>query len=119
MPVLCDRGVIMNLRLLERFARWFASAVGVWQTVAAVGGGVVLELVHVIKDDHGFWLLYWLTVYSAVTQNILAFANRLDTVQGDKILAEIQAIAARIEAKEDQELAVLVPTANKTPSKEN
>jgi hypothetical protein len=93
--------------MLRRFAKWFASSGGVWQTAGLVGLVVVLEILHVVQDDHGFWLLYWLTVYSAVTQPVLAYANKQDTAQGDLILQEIQAVAARIEAKEDQEIAIL------------
>ncbi len=100
---------------LQRFARWFASAGGVWQTAVIVLAWYGAEATGFIKDDQHFQMMVWLTIFSAVTQNVLAYANRQDTQQGDKILAEIQAIASRIEAKEDQELAALA----QTPSKEN
>lgn len=86
--------------MLARFARWFASAAGVWQTLGLVVAVVVLELLHAVRDDHGFWLLYWLTVYSAVTQPLLAFSNRRDTQKADETLS-------RIEAKEDHEISLL------------
>jgi hypothetical protein len=93
--------------MLNRFARWFASAGGVWQTVGAVAMVCVLELTHTVRDDHGFWLLYWLTVYSAATQPILAYANKQDTAQGDLILARIEALIGQVEALEQEELVQL------------
>jgi hypothetical protein len=103
--------------MLRRFARWFASASGVWQTALIVLVWYVAEATGFIHDDQHFQMMVWLTIFSAVTQNVLAYANRQDTEQGDKILAEIQAIASRIEEKEDQELAALAQ--QNTPSKEN
>lgn len=93
--------------MLSRFAKWFASAAGVWQTFGAVALIVALELFHVAKDDHGFWLLYWMTVYSAVTQPVLAYANNQDTAQGDIILHRLEDVANRIELTEDRVLAIL------------
>lgn len=93
--------------MLNRFARWFASSGGVWQTAGLVGLVVVLEYTHVIHDTSMFQLMAWLTIYSGVTQPVLAYANRQDTSQGDLILARIEEISARIEAKEDQEIAIL------------
>ena len=62
--------------MLNKFDRWFGSAAGVIQTLMAVLAVVVAEATGWIHDDHGFWLLYWLTVYSAITQPILAYSNR-------------------------------------------
>lgn len=93
--------------MLKAFARWFGSAAGVWQTFFAVGGWVTLEYLHVVHDDNMFQLMAWLTIYSAITQPVLAYANSQDTKQGEAILNEIRAIASRIESKEDRELAVL------------
>lgn len=86
--------------MLKTFARWFASAAGVVQTFVLVGALVILESTHMLKDDHGFWLLYWLTVYSAVTQPLLAYANKQDAARSDATLT-------RIEAKEDAEINIL------------
>lgn len=63
-------------RLLGAFNGWFASAAGVLQTLLLVVGVVVWESVSPHADPHGFWLLYWLTVYSAVTQPALAYIAR-------------------------------------------
>lgn len=104
---------------LKRFARWFASAGGVWQTALIVLLWYIAEATGFIKDPQHFQMMVWLTIFSAVTQNVLAYANRLDTEQGDRILAELRAIMDRIEAKEDQELATLARTELSNPSKEN
>lgn len=65
----------MVLQAIERFAAWFQSAAGVWQTTAITLGVVALEFLDPRLDPHGFWLLYWLTVYSAVTQPALAYVG--------------------------------------------
>lgn len=57
-----------------RFNAWFTSRSGVYQTVAAVLVLVSLESLHILPDAHGYWLLYWLTIYSAITQPALAAA---------------------------------------------
>lgn len=62
--------------VLGWFGTWFASNLGVWQTAFVATVIVICEWTGLIHDQHGFWLLYWLTVYSAVTQPILAFVAR-------------------------------------------
>jgi hypothetical protein len=62
--------------MLQRFDRWFGSAAGVYQTLVLVLALVIGEAAGWVHDDHGFWLLYWLTVYSGITQPILAYSNR-------------------------------------------
>lgn len=93
--------------MLKRFARWFASAGGVWQTAALVGVIVVLEYAHVIHDPSMFELMAWLTIYSGVTQPVLAYANKQDTTQGDLILARIEALIGQVEVLEREELVQL------------
>lgn len=85
-------------RALEAFNRWFTSAAGVYQTLAAVVVIVVLEQFHVVNDHNGFWLLYWLTVYSAITQPALAYVARQGGVSEEKILHHIERL---IEGRED------------------
>ncbi|MDY0113710.1 MAG: hypothetical protein RBS21_05475 [Corynebacterium sp.] len=63
-------------RVLDAFSSWFASAAGVYQTTVATFAIVLIEVVRPDLDQHGFWLLYWLTVYSAVTQPALAYVGR-------------------------------------------
>lgn len=60
---------------MDRFADWFASTGGVLQTALLVFFVVLWERIDHHADLHGFWLLYWLTVYSAVTQPVLAFSS--------------------------------------------
>lgn len=59
---------------MDHFADWFASTGGVLQTALLVALIVIWEALDRRADAHGFWLLYWLTVYSAVTQPVLAFS---------------------------------------------
>jgi hypothetical protein len=40
-------------------------------------------------DPHGFWVLYWLTVYSAVTQPVLAFCSRRASEKADAAMAAV------------------------------
>jgi len=79
----------MHVKLLERFAKWFASPAGVWQTTLVTAAVIVAENIWHNLDPHGFWLLYWLTAYSAVTQPVLAYVNRQDTSHGEDLLEEI------------------------------
>lgn len=80
----------MHIRLLEKFAKWFASPGGVWQTSILTLAIILAEYVWPSIDPHGFWLLYWLTAYSAVTQPVLAYVNRQDTSRGEDLLEEIR-----------------------------
>lgn len=67
---------MLHARLLERFARWFASPGGVWQTLVLTSIVVMVELLFIpAMDPHGFWLLYILTIYSAITQPALAYVG--------------------------------------------
>jgi hypothetical protein len=87
--------------MLQKFDRWFGSAAGVMQTLAVVSFLVIAELFGGIHDDHGFWLLYWLTVYSAVTQPVLAYSNRrtvADQAAREDLVVELE---RRILAKLD------------------
>lgn len=79
----------MHIRLLEKFAKWFASPGGVWQTGLVTAAIIAAENIWPHMDPHGFWLLYWLTAYSAVTQPVLAYVNRQDTSHGEDLLEEI------------------------------
>ena len=68
------RGVTLSERVMDAFADWFASAGGVYQTFFVILAVVVGEHIWPRMDWNGFLLLYWLTVYSAVTQPVLAFS---------------------------------------------
>ncbi|OIN80858.1 hypothetical protein [Mycobacterium malmoense] len=73
-------------RVLELFNRWFSSTAGVYQTLVLTAAIVVWERLNPSADPNGFWLLYALTVYSGVTQNILAYGNRRTSDRTDAIL---------------------------------
>lgn len=82
--------------MLNRFSRWFASAAGVWQTLVATTAVVLLEQFGVIPDRSGFWLLYWLTFYSAITQPVLAYTNRSEGLEDNQFFTRIEALEVKI-----------------------
>ena len=84
--------------LLDRFADWFASKGGVLQTTLLLLLVVTAEMIWSGADPHGFWLLYWCTVYSAVTQPVLAYCQKRAAAKADIDLAAVK-------AEEDQILA--------------
>jgi len=100
--------------LLDKFNRWFASANGVWHTLGFCAVIVAAEYIWPGMDPHGFWLLFWLTVYSAVTQPALAYVGRQSgeyqgtilthqdalLTQQSVILAHLQAVLEHIEKHE-------------------
>lgn len=93
--------------LLERFNRWFCSQGGVWQTAVVTVAVVALEASGVLHDQHGFWLLYWLTVYSAVTQPALAHSGRVSAEQMERILGRLEEQEAQIAMLEARILEAL------------
>lgn len=74
--------------MLQAFARWFRSPAGIFQTLFLVAVLVICEAVFPNLDEHGFWLLYWLTVYSAITQPILAYVADVAGAKTDSVLNE-------------------------------
>jgi hypothetical protein len=104
--------------MLNRFAKWFASSAGVWQTVTFSLVWVAAERIWPHLDPNGFFLLFVFTVYSGITQPILAYSNRLDTEQGAEILKHLGEVLDRVAA---MEAAILEDTEaiTNTPSKEN
>jgi hypothetical protein len=81
---------MMSEWLLDRFNAWFCSAGGVWQTLLVTVVIVTLEASHVLSDTHGFWLLYWLTVYSAVTQPALAHSGYVNERRLEHLLERVK-----------------------------
>lgn len=77
---------------LLKFNRWFTSAAGILHTMMLVLFVVLAEQLHLLRDTHGFWLLYWLTVYSAVTQPALAYVAKQSGDNEDKILRHIEQV---------------------------
>jgi hypothetical protein len=78
------------LKVLIRFANWFSSSGGVWQTVIFATIVTTLEQIFPRLDPHGFWLLYYLTIYSAITQPALAFIGRQSSIKSQESLDQLQ-----------------------------
>lgn len=93
--------------MLPTFARWFSSRGGVWQTTVLVALVVLAEYCGWLRDPRGNGLLYWLTVYSAVTQPVLAYANRIEAERTDTVLTRMEslerAILAGVEELDDED----------------
>lgn len=88
-------------RCIGAFGRWFASTGCVWQTTAACLALVAAEARWPSIDPHFFYLLLALTIYSAVTQPVLAYVGMLGAQKTDEVLA-------RLTQLERDELAQLV-----------
>lgn len=82
----------MLRRFMYRFSEWFASPSGVMQTFVVTMGIVVIERIWPNLDPNGFWLLYALTVYSGVTQPVLAFAASVSADEATAMQERIQAL---------------------------
>ena len=80
---------------LAWFDEWFASAACVWQTLLVCVAIVVVEIVWPSVDPHYFFLLFILTVYSAITQPALAQSNALASDKLEEVLTELQTIISR------------------------
>jgi hypothetical protein len=80
---------VLNLGL-EAFTCWFASGAGVGQTTVVVVVVAAAELARPSLDPHGFWLLWALTLFSAVTQPALAYSGSVQARKTDALLARIE-----------------------------
>ena len=91
-------------RTLARFNRWFCSEGGVYQTFLVVLAVVILEAVDRSLDPHAFVLMAVLTVYSGITQPMLAYANTQAALQADirldQVLQELEQIKQRLDIKD-------------------
>lgn len=85
------------MRVLSWFGRWFASPLGIYQTVLVLVVWIVGEKIHVFRDPDGYQILYWLTVYSAVTQPILAFIANRGAEDTAKVLGHIERIVEHLD----------------------
>lgn len=98
----------ISTRVLDWFADWFASVGGVWQTLFICCFAVGVEIVFPGIDDHMFYLMGILTLYSGVTQPALAYVARRGSEKTDhdhgrdeKLLRHIdRVITERLEGKE-------------------
>lgn len=87
---------------MDAFADWFASAGGVYQTFVVVAFVVIAEHVWPHIDWQGFLLLYWLTVYSAVTQPVLAFSANKSATSAFRNEVRIIRLERRMDHKLDR-----------------
>lgn len=88
--------------MLVRFGRWFASSGGVWQTAVIVVLWWLAEFIGLIHDPQHLQLCVWLTIYSAITQPVLAWVNKMDTRSADATLARIEAEEIEILKRTDE-----------------
>lgn len=100
----------MKLRALKAkalfgFSEWFISARGVYQTFALVSVLCAIELLFPKLDAHGFWLLYYLTVYSAITQPALAYVSGQSSDHSEDVLKRVEELEITILAMEERILA--------------
>lgn len=89
----------MSDRAFTRFGVWFASGAGIVQTLLVVSAWIIGSRAGYF-DRTGFWLLYVLTVYSGITQPVLAFIAYQASLKADACLA-------RLEQAEAHNLAIL------------
>lgn len=76
-------------KFLDKFSHWFSSAGGSYQMLAATVIIVLAETFFPRMDPQGFYLLYWLTVYSAVTQPVLAYSGVISSTQNEILLEKL------------------------------
>ena len=97
----------LRAKALFGFSEWFISARGVWQTFFLVSTLCLCEVLFPQIDTHGFWLLYWLTVYSAITQPALAYVSGQSSDHSEDVLARVELLEERILEMEASILAKL------------
>lgn len=85
--------------ILHAFAKWFGSAAGVIQTFFLVSLVVIFEFVKPTMDPSGFWLLYWLTIYSSVTQPLLAYTSGVTDEANAEALKFIRYLSEQIDQR--------------------
>ena len=88
------------LNLLRAFGKWFASPLGIYETVVVLMAWIALEKFRIVHDASGYQILYWLTVYSAVTQPILAFIAYEAGNKTDRALEHIERIVEHLDIKD-------------------
>jgi hypothetical protein len=97
----------LHEKMLRAFANWFASGAGVWQTVLVTLGIVIAEYTWPDMDPHGFWLLYWMTIYSAATQPALAYVSRQSDMKRELESQSTNSILLNIKHLDEEELEAL------------
>ena len=93
--------------LLDSVNEWFCSDAGTVETFFFCVIVVIAEIVWPTIDPHGFWLLYALTVYSAITQPALARAGRISAEKTRDHDAKLEAIIRKVSDLEAQQMATI------------
>lgn len=109
----------MLRRFMRRFSDWFASPSGVVETFVVVMGIVVAEVIWPNIDPNGFWLLYALTVYSGITQPILAFASSVsaeETIALQKQIRDMQDMQLQLMRNQYDTMRVVLAIAERMRS---
>lgn len=99
---------MMTDRMLAWFGEWFGSKLGIIETGLFALGWIALSRIGVV-DKSGWWLLYSLTVYSAITQPVLAFIAFLSSRKLDDVMEALM----RIERHNEQMLERLTEEARR------
>ncbi|WDL97789.1 hypothetical protein [Alicyclobacillus sp. ALC3] len=79
-------------KTMHRFSVWFASPAGVLQTFALTLLWVIVEHIWPLIDPNGFILLYVLTVYSGITQPVLAYASSVSAAESGLAQQKLEAM---------------------------
>lgn len=77
-----------------------------WETTGVVAAIVLIEALKPNLDPHGFLVLYALTVYSGVTQPMLAYGNE----QASRRLMRVERRMIRMEEAICAHLGIEMPT---------
>jgi hypothetical protein len=104
----------LSTKMLEAFAKWFASGAGVWQTFLVSLAVVAAEFIWPNMDPNKYWVLFWFTIYSGVTQPALAYvavqseaAREAEQAQTDSILHHLEGMLRRGVQLDEGALTVL------------
>lgn len=66
------------------FAKWFASPLGVLETFILTIGWVIVETFNPHLDPNGFFIMYIFTLYSGITQPVLAYSANMSAIEAEK-----------------------------------
>lgn len=98
--------------ILSAFGDWFASGGGVWETAVVMLGLTSYYLVRGALG-HAIFFLAILTVYSGITQPILALVARAAGKKTDEALAKLMEVEERLATLEEEHGRLLAAIALK------
>lgn len=97
----------MHEKILAAFARWFASGAGVWQTFIVTLAVCVVEFIFPNWDPNHFAVLFWLTVYSGVTQPALAYVSSQADSRTEAVLSHLEQMVGSRTRMDDEQLSII------------